>query len=158
MSRAWSCLLLLLALAACSPGPMDYIPAQERSLLQAQARLGSGGTSGPGISVSEMLRRARGTDQMQVELRFSGNAVQPDEAQKAQLLQFASQAHSRAFIVTARRGGFEGADGLLGQRRAVAVARVLEDQSADVQLRFVADMAADRVSISASPSVGAQRP
>ena len=152
MSRAWSCLLLPALLIACSPGPMDYIPTQERSLLRAQARLGDSGGQGGAISVSDMLQRARGTESGRLVLRFPGSIVQPDEAQRERLGRFAAETEARSIVVTARRTGFGDADALLGQRRAVAVARVLEERAKEVELRFVADLPADTVSISALPA------
>lgn len=148
-------LLLVLALAACEHEPLDYIPPTDRALLQAQARLGDAGGPARPLSVDEMLRRARTANAAaapdRLVLQFAPDAAQLDEAQKAQLSQFATSARGRAVSVTARRG--TGDASLLGPRRAVAVARALSTSLTDVRLRFTPDSPTDAVVVSlASPT------
>lgn len=128
--------------AACSHDPIRYIPETDRAMLQAQDRLGNGDANGRAISVDEMLRRAKSTGDSKapasrVMIRFDGDAVQPDTAQRDTLRRFAEQAHAASLTVTSRPGSFEDAGSpVLGQRRAIAVSRELSGVVADVQMRF----------------------
>ena len=151
---ARGCVVLLSALgvAACANEPISYIPPTDRALLEAQARMaGSGASHGP-ISVEDMLRQAR-SGQSAAEtaphlvLQFSNGAVLLDDAQKQSLAKFAAAARGQPVSVVSRPGGFEGAAALLGQRRAVAVARELSASQPDVELRFSADAPADVVEV-----------
>lgn len=136
---AW---IMALLAAACSHDPIRYIPETDRAMLQAQDRLGNGDASGQPISVDEMLRRAKTTAESKapasrVMIRFDGNAVQPDAAQRDTLRRFAEQSHAGSLTVTSRPGSFEDAGSpVLGQRRAIAVSRELSGLVADVQMRF----------------------
>jgi len=147
-------LVPVLTLAACSPEPIEYIPPSDRALLQAQARLGDApGASSAPISVDEMLSRARTAQPPQppappLRLQFTGDAVQPDDQQKQSLARFAAAAHGHTVTVVSRRGGFDDPTALLGQRRALAVAHVLEGSIADVELRFDAAAPGDTVLVS----------
>ncbi len=72
-------------------------------------------------------------------VRFEADAVSPNPSQRAELRQFAqaSPGTARRFWVTSRPGSFEDTGTpVLGQRRAVAVARELSSVSPDVELRF----------------------
>nr|WP_294508852.1 hypothetical protein [uncultured Rhodopila sp.] len=131
---------------ACSHDPIRYIPETDRTMLQAQDRLGTGqGTGGP-ISVDEMLQRAKAspdskTAPARLVIRFDGAAVQPDAAQRDTLRRFAEQAHAGSLTVTSHPGSFDEAGSpVLGQRRAIAVSRELSDVVADVQMRFEPDV------------------
>jgi hypothetical protein len=70
-------------------------------------------------------------------VRFEGAAVTPDAGQRASLRDFAGTSGGRRLVVASRPGGFDdpGAP-VLGQRRAVAVARELSALVADVDMRF----------------------
>jgi hypothetical protein len=128
--------------AACSPDPIRYIPETDRTMLQAQDRLGHGDGNGQPISVDEMLRRAKTTGESneppsRVMIRFDGDAVQPDSTQRDTLRHFAEQAHAGSLTVTSHPGSFDDAGSpVLGQRRAIAVSRELSEVVADVQMRF----------------------
>jgi hypothetical protein len=75
-------------------------------------------------------------------LGFAGGAVQPDAAQRDQLAAFARGGGGRV-VVTGGRGD----PALLGERRAVAVARVLEADLPEVELRFANGAPPDQVRI-----------
>ena len=89
-----------------------------------------------------MLSRIRSDGSGQPDrllVRFDGAAIQPDAAQKASLRQFASaaQAAHQPLRVASRPGSFEDAGApVLGQRRAVAVARELSAVIGDVEMKF----------------------
>ena len=159
------CILLLplMALSACSPEPIDYIPPTDRALLQAQARLGGSGADAGPVSVADMLSRARNAPAAQAAspplvLQFAGDAVALDEAQKQSLAHFAATAKGRRITVLSRRAGFEGGAALLGQRRALVVAHELSPDGGDIELRFADDAPADSVvvSLAAAPATAAQ--
>lgn len=144
----------MLALAGCEQrDALRYIPATERTLLQAEARLGAGagGTAPQRMSVEALLAQARGgTAAPALTLRFAPGAVQPDAAQREAVARFAAAAQGAARLqVSARPGPEQGAELLLGQRRAVAVARLLEDAAPEVALRFDAAVPADAVLLAA---------
>jgi len=135
----------LLALGACAHEPMDYIPPSDRTLLQAQARMGDGSVAGQPISVQDMLQRARGhadsvADGRRLVVQFSGDAATLDDAQRQSLAKYAAAAGGAPVTVTGQRAGFTGNAALLGQRRAVAVARLLSETLPVVDVRFVADL------------------
>ena len=77
-------------------------------------------------------------------VRFEADTVTPSPTQRAELRQFATTepgsaptGTARKFWVASRPGSFEdGGTPVLGQRRAVAVARELSAVSPDVELRF----------------------
>lgn len=151
-SHRFAIIVLLPLLAACSNDPTRYIPASERSMLLAEARLGGtggniGGNAGASdrISVAELLRRAQGAsrttagDASRLVLRYEADAVLPDPAQREALSRFAATVQGAPLVtVTSRPAGFAAGDAsLIGQRRALAVGRLLERQvSAPVELRF----------------------
>jgi hypothetical protein len=128
--------------AACSHDPIRYIPETDRAMLQTQDRLSNGGANGQPISVDEMLQRAKTTGagkaaSTRVLIRFDGDTVQPDAAQRDTLRRFAEQAHAGSLTVTSRPGSFDDPGSpVLGQRRAIAVSRELSGVVADVQMRF----------------------
>nr|WP_294550158.1 hypothetical protein [uncultured Rhodopila sp.] len=128
--------------AACAHDPIRYIPETDRTMLQAQDRLGNGDGNGQPISVDEMLRRAKTTGESKppstrIMIRFDGDTVQPDAAQRDTLRRFAEQAHAGSLTVISHPGNFDDAGSpVLGQRRAIAVSRELSDIVADVQMRF----------------------
>lgn len=138
-------LLLPLLLAACTDDPLRRIPATDRALLQAEARLGGAGAAQPEgrTSVADILARARGEGAADgaLVLTFPGEAVQPDSTQRAQLDAFAARG-GRLVVI-----GGRGHPAMLGERRAVAVARALEDQRPDVELRFASGAPPDQVRI-----------
>ena len=144
-------------LAACNSDPLNYIPAQDRSLLQAQHRLGEdAGASASPISVEALLSQARsngagGTADGEVTLRYQGAAVQPDDAQRAVIRRFAAEARDkgRRVTVVSRQDSFDDAAApLLGQRRGTAVARELQTIVPEVDLRFDPGAAAGVVVLS----------
>ncbi len=149
-------LLLLspaLLLAACQQQPLSYIPPADRTLLQAQARLGEGGTAAATpparTSVADMLSRARSGEAQapaRLVLRFGPDDLAPDDAQRAELSRFSSANRgSPGVVVISRPSGAEGDGALLNQRRAVAVARLLEADFRNVQLRFEREAPAGQV-------------
>jgi hypothetical protein len=109
-------------------------------MLQAEARLGEGKASGPKgpISVAELVARASGGSAGQggtTVLRFEPGTVQPDLAQRETIHQFAqAQPGATSATVASRPGNFT--DGLIGQRRAVAVSRELANYIPDVAVQF----------------------
>jgi len=174
MARGCIVLLGALGLAACAHEPMDYIPPTDRALLQAQSRLGDSGASAGPMSVDRMLRQARNApdgnatdgrtpgnagDPTRLLLHFTAQSVQLDDTQKAALDQFATAVSGKPVMVTSRPGNFADSAALLGQRRAVAVARQLQSSVADVQLRFLPDTPPDVVVVSAgAASAGSPAP
>lgn len=147
--RRFPPILLLLVLTACSGGAMRYIPPGDRALLEAEARLGTGGGQPQAgrTTVEDLLARARGEAPRPVAgdltLRFAGTAVQPDAAQREQLRAFAAARRGAGLVVTGGRGD----PAMLGERRAVAVARALEAEVPDIALRFASDAPPDQVRI-----------
>lgn len=147
--------LLCLLLAACSQDPVHFIPEADRR---------AGATEGAGpISVNEMLSRVRTSDSTEHEtagriiMRFAGDAVQPDAEQREALRQFATAAITarQPVVVSSRPGGFDDpGQKVLGQRRAVAVARELSSVAGDVETRFDAALPPDVVVVTqgASPA------
>lgn len=139
-------LLLPMLVAGCaSSDPMRLIPPTDRSMLEAEARLGTGGSSGRPISVEQMLASARasggasaGRMPEPLVLRYAQGAVQPDPAQRMAIEGFAARAAGapRVVVVGRRATSLTGPDAMLGQRRAVAVARLLEARFPDVEIRF----------------------
>jgi hypothetical protein len=132
-------------LSGCSHDPIRYIPETDRTMLQSQERLGAGQGSGGPISVDQMLRNAKSSEakltDSRVVIRFDGDSVQPDAAQRETLHQFAVRSRAAVVTVTSRPGSFDDAGSpVLGQRRAVAVSRELSGMIADVQVRFEAGL------------------
>ncbi len=137
--------VVALTVAGCSHDPIRYIPETDRTMLETQDRLGGGLGSGGPISVDEMLRRAKSADNgkgaaSRVVIRFDGDAVQPDAAQRDTLRRFAAQVGAGSVTVTSRPGTFDETGTVLGPRRAIAVSRELSDIIPDVQMRFEAGL------------------
>ena len=159
MPRALA-LLPLALLAACTDDPLRRIPPTDRALLQAEARLGGPGAQPAGdgrTSVAEILARARGEGggaERGLTLRFLGGTVQPDQAQRAQLAAFAARGGGGRVVVTGGRGD----PALLGERRAVAVARALEAEVPGVELRFATGQPSDQVQIAREPGTPLAQP
>lgn len=85
-------------------------------------------------------------------LRFTDRAVTLEAAAKVELQRFAAMAKGKLVSVTSRAGGFNAGAALLGQRRALAVARDLAPVAADVEMRFSDEAPEDGVLLSiASP-------
>ncbi len=144
MARGLIILMALLGLAACAHEPMDYIPPSDRTLLQAQARMGEGNNGQPPISVDQMLRQARGqatgpADPQRLVVQFSGDAVTLTDDQRQALDRFAAKAGAATVVVSGRRGSFADNAALLAQRRTVAVAHSLSALP-NVEVRFVPDL------------------
>lgn len=144
--------ILLLVTGCASSDPMRLIPPTDRSMLEAEARMGTGGgTSGRPISVDQMLASARGAAAPgrapePVVLRFAADAVQPDPAQRMTIEGFAQRAAGAPrVIVVGRRASGATAEAMLSQRRAVAVARLLEPRFPEVELRFEPTAVADEI-------------
>jgi len=143
---------LLALLAACGDNAMRYIPPSDRALLEAEARLGRGAPAGTDgrTTVADLLARARGeggggaeTRTGALTLRFEGTEVQPDAVQRQRLRAFATANRGARLVVTGGRGD----PAMLGERRAIAVARALEPDAPDVQLRFASGGGAELVQI-----------
>lgn len=126
-------LMMTLLLAACSPDPVKYIPEADRR--------DPGPNPGTPITVDQLLARARLADpaaaSARLVVRFDGAVLTLTEAQRAELRQFAVGAPTRKLQVSSRPGAFNdpGAP-VLGQRRAIAVARELTAAGGDVDMRF----------------------
>jgi hypothetical protein len=142
---------VLALLASCASDPLRRLPATDRALLETEARLGTvGGQAGGGrTSVAEILARARGDTPgaTNLVLRFAGMTVQPDGAQRNELAAFAARHRSGRVVVTGGRGD----PAMLGERRAVAVARALEAEAPAIELRFASDTPPDVVQIASEP-------
>lgn len=137
--RLFALLSVSIVLAGCSNDPVRFIPVQDRTMLQAEARLGEGSASAPkgAISVAELMAQARGAGASGATtvLRFDAGTVQPDAAQRETIHQFAqAQPGAASATVASRPGNFD--DGLIGQRRAVAVSRELANYIPDVAVQF----------------------
>lgn len=154
--HAVPCAALALGLAACAHDPIRYIPPEDRTALEAQARLSSAPGDGQGITVDQMLARAKTSaatpaPSSRILIRFEGEAVQPDAAGQEQLRAFAARLPSAAMpvVVSSRPGEFgDPGSPLLGQRRAVAVSRVLAGSSNNVEVRFDTALPPDVVVVS----------
>jgi len=139
----WAMAVLI---ASCSHDPIRYIPETDRTTLETQDRLGGGLGSGGPISVDEMLRRAKSSGSRnaaasRVVIRFDGDTVQPDAAQRDTLRRFAAQVGAGSVTVSSRPGTFDDTGSpALGPRRAIAVSRELSDVVPDVQMRFEAGL------------------
>lgn len=129
-------LILTLLLAACSPDPVKYIPEADRR--------DPGPNPGAPITVDQLLARARLADPTKpgipgrLLVRFDGTALALTEAQRSDLREFANRiTMPRKLLVSGRPGGFDdpGAP-VIGQRRAIAVARELTAAGAEVEMRF----------------------
>lgn len=140
---------LLLVAACASRDPMSVLPPADRAALLD----GAGRDAAPGrLTVAEMLARSRSgaapspapspaPAMREVEplvLRFAADAVQPDAAQRSAIEAFAVRAGGAGGVVVVahRAAELAGGDALLGQRRAVAVARLLEPRIPEVATRF----------------------
>lgn len=163
----------LTLLVACTPDPIRFIPPTDRTLLEAQARLGESGAARQAtgrITVAELLARARATGpeasgaapRSGLVLRFTASQVQPDEAQRRQVAEFAAAVRGAALVTVASRpAGFEGGDAsLIGERRALAVARLIRPDVPNVELRFEPAVPAGEVLVLLGdmPPAGAPRP
>jgi hypothetical protein len=140
-------LLLPVLLAACANDPLRGIPPNERALLQAEARLGAGAGAAPAdgrMSVEDLLARARGQAAAEGALlvSFEGRAVQPDETQRREIAAFAQRGGGRLVVI-----GGRGDPDMLGERRAIAVARALEAEQPEVELRFASGIPPEQVRI-----------
>lgn len=138
------CCLIPLALAGCAaPDPLSAIPAHERNMLQAEARQATGRDRH--AVVQAMLARARANDPAPLALRFTGTETAPDAAQRDAVARFAAAARGAPrLVVQARPGG--GAE-MLAPRRAVAVARLLEPEFAQVDIAFDLQIPPDTIRI-----------
>jgi len=144
----------LAALAGCAaPGPLSAIPAHERTMLEAEARLAAarapaqtpaGDRRG---AVESMLSRARGAGPAPLLLRFEGAAIAPDPAQREAIAGFAKAAQGAPRLVVTAQPGLGAGAQMLGPRRAIAVAKLLEAEFPEVDLRFDAALTADLVRI-----------
>ncbi|WPB83599.1 hypothetical protein [Sediminicoccus rosea] len=143
MKPTLSCLILL-ALAACAaPDPLRAIPGHERTMLQAEARQATGRDRRS--AVDAILARARANDPAPLALRFPGTVTTPDAAQREAVARFAAAARGAPrLVVQARQGG--GGE-MLGPRRAVAVARLLEPDFAQVDIQFDLQVPPDTIRI-----------
>lgn len=159
-------LLAALPLLGCvANDPIRYIPQNERNLLQAEAQLGDTPGRAPSagrISVEELLGRARtaaaapqaGIAEPLV-LRFAAGATQPDDAQRAAIEAFAERAAGspRVLVVGRRATALAGPDAFAAQRRAVAVARLVEPRIPGVEIRFEPNAAAEDIVLIAGEGV-----
>jgi hypothetical protein len=137
--------LPLLAVGCAPTDPLRAIPAHERVMLQAEARMAA--PADRRSTVAAMLERARGPGPAPLLLRFEGDATQPDTAQRTALARFTEAARGAPRLVVAARPGL-GADAMmLGPRRAIAVARLLEAEGREVEMRFDTAMPVDQVRV-----------
>lgn len=174
MRRAIAILAALAPVAACQQAPMAYIPATDRALLESQARLGSdaagASTDRTGrLSVDDMLRAARGGAEGVPDgaqgvgavaggpltrvhggarlVPFEGERLVPEESRRAAVLLAAREARLSGKVIVTGGGERLG----LGQRRAVAVATMLEAQIPGTEVRFDAELPPGQVTISGAP-------
>ncbi len=139
--------LPLLVIGCAANDPLGDIPAADRAMLQAEARRAA--PAERRSTVAAILERARGPGTAPLLLRFQGDATQPDPAQREAILRFAAATSgAQRLVVTSRR---EPGPTMLGPRRAVAVARMLEAEGREAEIRFDASMAADTVRIVLPP-------
>ena len=150
------CLLPLLA-SACAHEPMEYIPPADRSMLQAQARLGGDESAAPkeGIPVDEMLARARTQNSDaaaagRLVLHFAAGDAAPDAGQKVQIAAFARATGGAPLRVIARKRSLSEDTALLTQRRAVAVAKMLAASTPNVDITFAVTTPGDEIIITRS--------
>ena len=150
---------LLMSAAACAPrDPLSALPPADRAALLAEPGT-AGRTPAGGTAVADMLARARvgaaaaPKAAEPLVLRFSPGAVQPDPAQRGAIEAFAAKSAgtSKVLVVSHRAEGMAGPDALLGQRRAVAVARLLEPSIPEVEMRFEPEAAAGEVVLLPDP-------
>lgn len=146
MHRAVFCLAATTLAGCAASDPLRAIPAHERTMLQAEARVASAGQDRR-AAVNAMLARARADDPGPLVLRFEGEAVQPDAAQRDAIARFANAARGAPTVIVAAQPGLGTARGMLGARRAVAVSRLLEDQFPEVELRFETALPAETVRV-----------
>lgn len=159
-------LMLALLLGGCSHDPIRYIPQTDRAMLQTQERLGDGQSAAGPITVEEMLRRAKASEPAKaasekVVIRFNGEAVQPDAAQRDQLQRFAISLPNKTVpvVVSSRPGSFDDAGAaVLGQRRALAVSRTLSGLLPDITVRFEEMLPPDIVVVSLDSQKRADTP
>lgn len=140
-------ILLPLLVTACAPtDPLRSIPAHERNMLQAEARMAA--PADRRGAVSAMLERARANDPAPLLLRFDGETVQPDEAQRAAIGRFGAAARGAPRLIVAARPGLGANAQMLGPRRAIAVARLLETPETEVQVQFDSALPQDTIRVS----------
>ena len=143
MKPILSCLVLLALSACAAPDPLSAIPGHERTMLEAEARQGT--SRDRRAVVDAMLARARANGPPPLALRFPGTSTTPDAAQREAVARFATAARGAPrLVVQARQGG--GAD-MLGPRRALAVARLLEPDFAQVDIAFDLQLPPDTIRI-----------
>lgn len=146
MHRAVLCLAAT-TLAGCAAGdPLRAIPAHERTMLEAEARVAGAGRDRR-AAVSAMLARARADDPGPLVLRFEGQTIQPDAAQREAIARFAAAARGAPTVIVAAQPGLGGGRDMLGARRALAVSRLLEGQFQEVELRFETGLPAEVVRV-----------
>lgn len=146
MHRAALCLAAT-TLAGCAAGdPLRAIPSHERNMLEAEARVATAGQDRR-AAVNAMLARARADDPAPLVLRFEGEAIQPDAAQREAIARFANAARGAPTVIVAAQPGLGGARNMLGARRALAVSRLLEGQFPEVELRFETALPAEVVRV-----------
>jgi hypothetical protein len=138
------CGLTLLALAACgTPDPLRQIPSHERNMLEAEARVST--SRDRRSAVDAMLARARANDPAPLVLRYSGTATTPDATQREAISRFATASRGAPRLVVQARPG--GGSEMLGPRRAIAVARLLEADFPNVDIQFEAQTPPDTIRI-----------
>ncbi len=169
-----ACLFALLV-SACAHAPMDYIPPTDRSMLQAQARLGGDETAAPktSIAVDDLLANARtqGVSPARtgrLVLHFEGTEATLDAAQKTELGQFvqgqsaqgqsAQGSAARTLRVIARKHELAEDPTMLNQRRAVATAHVLQAQGASADIGFAVTTPPNDIIVTVAPLTPAPSP
>jgi hypothetical protein len=171
--RRASLLLSLSLLGACTTDPIRFIPPTDRTLLEAQARLGEGGAGrqpAGRITVADLLAKARAeapaaqgpAPQTGLVLRYTATQVQPDETQRRDIEAFSAAVRGAPLVTVASRpAGFDGSDAsLIGERRALAVARLIRPEVPNLELRFEAAIPPGEVLVLLGnlPVVGNARP
>jgi hypothetical protein len=71
-------------------------------------------------------------------LRYAATQVQPDDTQRRDVEAFAAAVRGAALVTVASRpAGYDGGEAaLIGERRALAVARLIRPEVPNVELRF----------------------
>jgi hypothetical protein len=137
-SRALAVLALGGLLSGCAA---DTGGDGQAALMRAMLRQGPGRTGGAG-----------GLDW---SLSFDGASARPDARMAAEIGRIASSAPAgTTFVVTGKPDPLTGEGAMLGQRRAAAVAEMLQDRGGVARVSFSPDVPAGTVSVSAHAGGG----
>jgi hypothetical protein len=152
--RAAALCTTVAGLAACAHQPLEYIPAGDRVMLEAQARLTADSSAsqtpaGGAVSVQQMLEQARSKGApagslARVKLSFGASQTTLDGAMQSQIGQVAGAAQraGSATVITLKDEG----GGFTGTRRALSAATALRPSVGEnVDVRYDPSLAAGEV-------------